>query len=69
VNLTKKGVNLKFPLIFHIGFWLHIYSQQKEADACIQSKNEKLAMYPYENGYMSFMAKLETHFDFIEVQL
>jgi hypothetical protein len=26
-------------------------------------------MSPYENGHMSFIAKLETHFDFIEVQL
>jgi hypothetical protein len=26
-------------------------------------------MSPYENGHMSFIAKLETHFNFIEVQL
>jgi hypothetical protein len=35
----------------------------------MQSENGKLAMSPYENGHMSFTAKLETHFDFIEVQL
>ncbi len=33
---------------------LYIYSQQKEADACIHSKNQKLAMAPHENGHMFF---------------
>jgi hypothetical protein len=39
-----------------IAFWLYIYSQQKEADACIHSKNPKLAMAPHENGHMFLLA-------------
>jgi hypothetical protein len=55
----KKNLPL---LIFHIAFWLYICSQQNVADASIHSKNEKLAMSPYEIGHMSFIAKLEAHF-------
>jgi hypothetical protein len=52
--LATKNLKKDFTTFNHIAFWLYIYSQQKEVDACIHSKNQKSAMAPHENGHMFF---------------
>jgi hypothetical protein len=51
-NLATENLKKDFTMFNHVAFWLYIYNQQKEVDACIHSKNQKLAMAPHENGHM-----------------